>query len=393
MYQQFNFKFPDDLDLESVSDPQVYRGFILTLPFRLRIGMLFTVHVGDSFNVVFRNQLEIPRDTPPDDILSMMWVGKKHRPREQFFTEALVLDTNPPVDGDVRTKFVEFLESSGDQKMPEIKARYFQAITSLNDAIVGYHHATSSLFGGTVVQRLTSLNFFDRLRYLHTILSPPGYKLSESELVEILDARSDREFVSVGGQFATHQLDDVPDAQLADIQRYVQLHQRFLFYQFALDAKSKMVEQDLVSAILFAVVALEGVHSALLQMCLDRQMARSLTDPLVRTQQAEATANRLLKNIGLTELLEMTSLLFLDADDRPSKEQMDQCKLGITIRNEIMHVLVKKGEYRLRNRTNQQLCDAYSNVLAVFSHFAAIVERDTAADSEGTKGDGSRLSK
>jgi len=39
-----------------------------------------------------------------------------------------------------------------------------------------------------------------------------------------------------------------------------------------------MVEHDFVFAILFAVVALEGVHSALLQMRLDRRMAASITE-------------------------------------------------------------------------------------------------------------------
>ena len=204
MYQQFAFTFPDDLDVKSVADIQVYNGFILTLPFRLRTGTFFSVHVGNSFDVIFRNRLDIPCGTSSDE---------------------------------------------------------------------------------------------------------------------------------------------VPADQLARIHRYAQLHQRFLFYQFALDAKSKMVEQDFVSAILFAVVALEGVHSALLQMRLDRRMAASITDSDIRAKQAEATANRLLKDVGFSESIEMTSLLFLDAEDRPPEDQMRKCKLGITIRNEIMHALAKKGQY------------------------------------------------
>ncbi len=142
-----------------------------------------------------------------------------------------------------------------------------------------------------------------------------------------------------------------------------------------------MVEQDYVSGILFAVVVLEGVHSALLQMRLDRQMAASITDADVRAKQADAFANRLLKDVGFSESLEMTSLLFLDAEDRPPEDEMRKCKLGITIRNEIMHALAKKGQYRLRNRTNQQMSEAYSSVLKVFDHFAAIVERDTEVEN------------
>jgi hypothetical protein len=381
VYQQSAFTFPDDLDFKTVVDIHVYNGFILPLPFRLRTGPFFSVHVSDSFDVILRNRLAIPHGTPSDDVLRMMWEGKNFRPREQFFTEALVLDKNPLVTANFRGEFVAYMESTGDHKMPGTGARYFEATTSLNDAIVGYHHATKSLFGGTAVERVTQPAFFERLRYLHTIVCPSKYELSQENLIEVLDARGEREFTQLAGQFTTSQLDDVPASQLAQVQRYAQLNQRFLFYQFALDAKSRMVEQDYVSAILFAVVALEGVHSALLQMRLYRQMAASITDADIRAKQAEATANRLLKDVGFSESLEMTSLLFLDPEDRPREDELRNCKLGITIRNEIMHALAKKGQYRLRNRTNQQISEAYSSVLKVFDHFAAIVERDSEVES------------
>ena len=156
MFQQFAFTFPDDLDIKNVSDLQVHKGFILTLPFRLRTGILFSVHVGNSFDVIFRNRLDIPCGTSPKEILSLLWEGKKFRPREQFFTEALVIDKNVALSKDFREQFIASIESAGDQKMPDSKVRYFEAITALNDAIVGYHHATNNLFGGTVVERLTT---------------------------------------------------------------------------------------------------------------------------------------------------------------------------------------------------------------------------------------------
>ena len=381
MFQQFAFTFPDDLDIKNVSDLQVHKGFILTLPFRLRTGILFSVHVGNSFDVIFRNRLDIPCGTSPEEILSLLWEGKKFRPREQFFTEVLVIDKNVAVSKYFREQFIASMESAGDQKMPDSRERYFEAITALNDAIVGYHHATNNLFGGTVVERLTTPTFFERLRFFHTIICPSGYELSQAEFVEILDARGERQFTQVEGQFSTSQLDDASTEQLALIQQYAKLHQQFLFYQFALDAKSKMVEQDFVTAILFAVIALEGVHSALLQIRLDRRLAASITDATARAKQVETTANRLLQDIGLSESLEMTSLLFLDAEDRPSEDEMRNCKLGVTIRNEIMHALAKKGQYKLRNRTNKQITEAFSNVLKVFNLFVEIVERDTEADT------------
>jgi hypothetical protein len=377
VYQNFAFIFPDDFDAARAAELQVCNAFILTLPFRLRTGPFFAVPIGDTFTVVFRNVLDIPQGTSQDEIHDLLWEDKAFRPREQFFTEAMVLDKHPRVSPQFRQKFIAFLQDSDNNNLPRTKERYFEAMARLNDAIVGYHHATNSLFGGAVLERLTAPVFFLRLRYLHTIVCPPGYELTESQQIEVLEARGDRTFTRVEGEFTTGQLDDVPKDQLTLVQRYTQLHQRFLFYQFALDAKSKMVEQDFVSAILFAVVALEGVHSALLQIRLAQRMAQSIRDPDIRAKKAEAVANRLLKEVGISESLEMTSLLFLDPQERPPDDELLQCKLGITIRNEIMHALAKKGQYRLRNRTNKQISDAYSNVLKVFSHFASIVERDT----------------
>lgn len=381
MSQSFAFLFPDDFDLTSAADIRVNHGYVLTLPFRIRTGRFFVLHVGDSFDLIFRNHLDIPLGTSSDDVLALMCEGKSLRPREQFCTQILILDKKPPVPSNFREAFIGFLNSPEEGNMPGVEARYFKALSCLNDALVGYHHATNSLFGGAPLARLGHQVFFERLRYLHTIVCPMEHQLSENELLEILDARAEREFIQMPGQFTTSQLDDVPDTQLEEIQRYTALHQRFLFYQFVLDAKSRMVADDYVSAILFAVIALEGVHSTLLQMRLNRNLADSISDTDARAKRAESMANRLLKDVGFSETLEMTSLLLLDAADRPPEDEMQNCKLGITIRNEIMHALAKKGQYRLRNRTNKQISEAYSSVLKVVNHFATLVERDTEGET------------
>jgi len=368
MSQSFALLFPDDFDLTGPTDIRVNHGYVMTLPFRIRTGRFFVLHVGD-FDLIFRNHLDIPFGTSSDDVLTLMWEGKSFRPREQFYTEVLILDKKPPVPPEFRDEFTGFLASPEKVNMPGVEARYFEALSCLNDAIVGYHHATNSVFGGAPVERLRNQTFFE-------------HQLSEKELLDIFDARAEREFIQVPGQFTTGQLDDVPDTQLGEIQRYTALHQRFLFYQFAFDAKSRMIASDYVSAILFAVIALEGVHSALLQMRLNRHLAASISDTDARARQAESMANRLLKEVGFSETLEMTSLLLLDPADRPREDEIQNCKLGITIRNEIMHALAKRGQYRLRNRTNNQISEAYSSVLKVFNNFATLVERDSEEETD-----------
>ncbi len=52
MYQQFTFLCPDGAEFTGPSDVHIRKAFILTLPFRLRVGARFTVPVDDSFDVV-----------------------------------------------------------------------------------------------------------------------------------------------------------------------------------------------------------------------------------------------------------------------------------------------------------------------------------------------------
>jgi hypothetical protein len=376
MQQQFAFVFPDDINLQAAGEFAVFNAFILTLPFRLRVGRFFTVHAGDSFDVVLRNPLDIPKGTSQDEVNKLTWKGRSFRPRDEFYTEALILDKKPKLPDTFRNEFaLMFANAQGEAKLPNTEPRYFDALTRLNDVIVGYHHATNDLFGGSPLERLTSVVFFERLRYLHTIACPESHLMNQQELTEVFDARGDREFRSIPGMFTTSNLDDAPQNTLEKVQDYVGLHQRFLYYQFVLDAKSRMVEGDSVSAILFAVVALEGVHSAILQISLKEQLKQSVANEQDRQKRAEATANRLLMDVGLSESLELTCSLFLSPEDQPPTEELQKCKIGITIRNEIMHALAKKGQYRLRNRTDAQISEAYSAVLKMYRHFAGLVER------------------
>ena len=380
VYQQFIFTFPDDFDPAQHQSFSVANAYVLTLPFRVRVGRFLTINVSDSFDVFFRNTLDIPEGTSNDALTQLLWDGERTRPREQFFTDVAVLDLSPKIPAEFREQLVNLVDDQPDQQMPESGSKYFDALTALNDAIVGYHHATRCLFGGTVVERFTDQMFFDRLRYRHTLIYPETYQLTTDDIHEVFDARGERLFTQLSGQFSL-ELADAPEDQWHRIESFTQLHQRFLFYQFALDAKSKMVERDFVTAILFAVVALEGVHSTLLQMRLNANLTESIADPNERAKKAEDTTNRLLRDVGFAESLDLTNNLFLTGDERLDENQLRDCKLGISIRNEVMHALAKRGQYRLKNRTNQQISDAYSNVMTVFRHFAEIVERDVQSES------------
>jgi hypothetical protein len=370
MTQCLLLHIPDSIDLSTVGAKHVRTALILPLPVRVRTGTLFRLTVDSSFEVVFRNGLDIPYATTTEETSKLTWVGKTLRPTEEFLTEAMIVDRHPIVDDADAKRIAE-----GDAKAPLAPdKRLFLALEALNESIVAYHSATHVLFAGYPVQRLTHREFIERNRYFHTILSPPDYVFTDQQFHEIFNTHPERRFIRLGGQFGL-ELADCPPEQISSIQNYLKAHRQFLFYQFALDAKTKMAEMDFVSAILFAAVAIEGAHAVLLQLCLQRIMGETVPDPKVRAKLVEEKANTLLKEVGFSEMVEITSMMLVEEADRPSPADVAACKLGITIRNDIMHASIKHGKYKLRNRTNDQISDAYGNILKLYQHFVSVIEK------------------
>lgn len=225
MTQSFVFKIPDNFDLSTITAGCLRTAFILRLPFRIRTGRLFRLPVDSAFEVVFRNKLDIPTGTTSDEIRALMWIGERFRPREEFFTEALVIDRKPKVNDQTAKQLAEWATKETADTMPDCGMRYFEAHQSLNDAIVAYHSGTQALFGGYIVERLSTNEFFDLLRYVHITITPPGHILSDDNILELLDARAGRDFAKVGGQFWPD-LADVAADQLASINRHIELHKK-----------------------------------------------------------------------------------------------------------------------------------------------------------------------
>jgi hypothetical protein len=210
---------------------------------------------------------------------------------------------------------------------------------------------------------------------VHTVLCPAEYELTDCDLEQLLEARGEHEIIT-GGQFVLD-LADASEDQLANLEKSLQLHRDYIFYQFALDAKSHMVQRDFMAALLYAVVALEGAHAVVLQLCLRRRAAEVIIDEGQCDKFVEEKANKLLMDVGFSAMLEMTSLLLLDKEDRLSANDIKACQQGITIRNEIMHALSRRGQYRLRNRRIDEINTAYSAVMKMYGQLVQIIEKRT----------------
>jgi hypothetical protein len=373
--QSFLFVAPDTFEPRSVTKANLRTVFILRLPYRVRVGTVRRLRMDPTLEVVFRNKFPIPQPLGDDGWDKLLWDGTRRRPREELFTHVLILDSKPEASDEEAAALATWQQDETKDGMPGYKKRYFAAHEALNDAIVAYHTATNHLINGYAIERLTDTDFFSALRFVHTVLCPAEYELTDCDLEQLLEARGEHEIIT-GGQFVLD-LADASEDQLANLEKSLQLHRDYIFYQFALDAKSHMVQRDFMAALLYAVVALEGAHAVVLQLCLRRRAAEVIIDEGQCDKFVEEKANKLLMDVGFSAMLEMTSLLLLDKEDRLSANDIKACQQGITIRNEIMHALSRRGQYRLRNRRIDEINTAYSAVMKMYGQLVQIIEKRT----------------
>ena len=64
---------------------------------------------------------------------------------------------------------------------------------------------------------------------------------------------------------------------------------------------------------------------------------------------------------------QFTPFILLNEEERPDKELIMKAGQGLKYRNECVHSLRnKKGQYRIRTRTNSEISEAYSAILNVY---------------------------
>jgi hypothetical protein len=353
------------VNLGQLTEDQVRVGFILRLPFRLRVGKLrrFKCDWQGPFEVCFRNALDIPNGTDTSEVLRQLQGSY-----EALWTDALTIVEEPRV----QESDLEALRKSEESPEPSptnLTGNAFQAIKALNQLIIAYSTATKDLWGGRPLRTLSDIEFFERLRWEITILCPKAHVLREADILQLFNLRPDREFISLGQ--LTGDLDDLSEEELAGIGGMLIRQQEFVFYEFAFQAKSKMVERDFVGAVLMAVVALEAAHAAFVRHALSQRLER-----LKKARTAEAKlVNNFLREQGLYTLYQMTPFLLMEEGERPSPEVLRACGQGIQMRNDIMHALTNaKGQYKVRQHVPMKISEAYSAILEVYDCYVRALE-------------------
>lgn len=351
------------VSLARVTEDQVRVGFILRLPFRLRVGKLrrFKCDWEGPSEVCLRNALDIPNGTDTSEIL--------RQPRgshEALWTDALIMLERPKV----QESDLEALRKS--EELPELAptnltGSAFQATKALNQVIIAYSTSTKQLWGGKPLRMLSDTEFFERLRWEITILCPKGYVLQDSDILQLFNLRPDRELISLGTLVGY--LDDLGEEDLASIEGSLVRQREFIFYESAFQANSKMVERDFVGALLMAVVALEGAHAAFVRHVLLQQLR-----PLEENRIRELVGN-FLRVEGLHTLCQVTPFLLMEEGERPTPEVLKQCVKGIEMRNDIVHAKTNaKGRYKARQHAPMKISDAFSAIMKVYDCYVRALE-------------------
>ena len=64
----------------------------------------------------------------------------------------------------------------------------------------------------------------------------------------------------------------------------------------------------------------------------------------------------------------------LDPSEKPSSEELEKCLKGISIRNSYMHLIKKKGGYRISSYSDDEIYDAFHGVDKVYNCFRIAFE-------------------
>jgi hypothetical protein len=346
----------DGFELSQLRPEDIRYGLELRLPFRVRTGTLIKVPPADKDAEIWLfNSVAIPSGSHLPAILHSL-LDKDRASYRELWTQAVVILSSPSlVDG-----AVEALRN-GDPKALGLGENKFRALTALNEVIYGYSEVTISLFGGAPLRFLTDTDLFEALRLELAFLAVPDYVVTDSDIREILDWRPERELRSLG-QLTGDLTDLDPDTFAAIPDRIHQLREH-AYHELAFKAKTAMVEREPVIALVLACAALEGAHAALLRKALSPSLS---TNP----KGVDGLTDSLLREQGIYTLMQLTLYAFMDAMHRPTAADIASCLDALIIRNDIVHAKQKRGAYKLRTHTFNDLSTAYAAVLKVYSSLA-----------------------
>lgn len=336
--------------------------FLVCLPFRIRLGELYRQSFqfkGKSFEVVLYNRTRVLKDSQIHEIIS-----ETNGNHDLLWTEALIIIKQPKIKDENIERLKVWTPDQNQAPPIDSGSTIFQAMQALNYFILAYATGAKQIFGGKALCLFRTHDFMDSQKWEIAIYCPLEKEFTDDEYKEAFDSRL-RHKIKTTGQITG----DLYDLSIGDvkicIEEYLVKLENFIHFELASEAKSKMLAGDYIGALLMAVAALEGAHAAFVQFELKKKLPKN----------KQSLSEEFIKELGMTLCNQLTPYLLMEENERPAPDIIQKVKHGLKIRNEIMHSLQnKRGEFRLRTRTNKEISDAYSAVLKAYECYVHTLE-------------------
>lgn len=352
-------------DFEQRSDltgENIRCGYLVQLPYRIRIGTLrhFAVETNQQFDVWLHNRVDLPTGTGTEAIV----IGGKAKCYEEAFTDVFVSPRKPVIPDDISGWLKNWASQEFRIGPRGVMQNVQPCIDALNEFLIGYFAVVGRVEAGHPLRRLSYLDFSAACVEI-VLIQPAGFVPLDGHLLELFARLPERKSQSTGfvGAF-----DDIPSSQIALIPRGIQRHKTFIFYEQAFEAYSRLFRLDSTSALIYMVVAFEAAHAAFLNLALQDKL-QHLTE-----HQIEGVVSTLLREHGISAIYQITPYLFMDEHEMPSQGDLEACQEGITLRNDMMHSIRKKGQYNLRKKSNRTIT-AFMAVESVYKKYVFAIER------------------
>lgn len=347
---------PPDLDFNQIGPEHLRYGLWLKPRIRFRTGKLFRFRLDEDCELFVRNRFECPEGETFEERWARQSKLKLTSPND-LWSEVLIVLQRPKLEENTLRHF-----QHGNGRVP-MKGNVFTLHQRFNEWICAYAIGTRQLVSGRPLKLLTDAEFLDTIHVELSIAVPPDYVLQDAEAEDVFQWSPPNRFISEEG--IAGDIDDLPAHALNEIDAGLRKARAHTFYEIVLRAKAEMMSRDFTTALILACVALEGVHSAFLEVVTDRLCF----DGALREEYK--------RELGISRLIQITPKLFMRAEHRPDDELVAACGRAFTLRNKIIHSLKNRaGEYHFRGITSGQLTEAYATVLRMYDIYVAAFESE-----------------
>ncbi|MCE9507848.1 MAG: hypothetical protein K8R48_05985 [Alphaproteobacteria bacterium] len=355
------FYWPEDFNINAITKKNVRIAAWLKLPFRYRTGDLFHLDIDESagIDIWIYNRFPIPEGESYEKTHQRLHEAGYKRgvdyPRDH--SEAIIILKNPQVTS-LRQ---ENLTSDDGFSPPAVQLPYFRVLQILNEFTCAYATTTNELFGGAALKPLSNAEFFDSLWAEVTLLCPHDYNIQEPEILEMVQWVPERDFRVISTRHG--EVSDLPKEKL-EIKPVLKKIRDHAFHELAFKAKVEMVSHEPITALVLICAAMEGAHAAFLHQAIKRMPG----------EYQESLVNQLLREQGISTLVQITPKIFLPVDKQPNVKTLKECVSALQARNDIMHAKSSKGTYAMRKHTNSDLNNHYSALLTMYNFFVSIID-------------------